>query len=191
MLTLPLRRVETVGETAEALNGHELFSWKKDKEELMGPESAQPTVLQRVTLLREEIRFEHSLICTRLNAFITAQSFLFAAYAVSGIGEHQQHQAIRWFSHVIVPCIGVLFSLLLSIAFDQARRRLAKLNIRLRELLLDSDGKPVSDLAGDLCLASLGSRRLSLFYAFGIPLICGAAWLFVGVCSVFWNRMMV
>lgn len=157
----------------------------------MGPESVQPTILQRVAMLRDEVRFEHSLMSTRLNAFITSQSFLFAAYAVSGIGEHQHHQAIRWFSHLIVPSIGVLFSLLLAIALDQARRRLARLNIRLHEVLVDSDGKPVSDLAGDLCLASLGSRRLSLLYAFGIPLICGAAWLFVGMCSVFWQNMMM
>ena len=156
----------------------------------MGPESVEPTILQRISMLRDEIRFEHHWMSLRLNAFITSQSFLFAAYAVSVIGEHQHHQAILWFSHVIVPSIGVLFSLLISLALDQARRRLARLNIRLRELLLDKDGNAVSDLAGDLCLASLGSRRLSLLYPIGIPLICGLAWLFVGVVSVFWQNMM-
>lgn len=157
----------------------------------MSAATVQPVDTQRILMLRDEIKFEHTMMSSRLNSFITSQSFLFAAYAVSGIGDHAHHQAILWFAYLVVPSIGILFSLLLLVALNQARKRLFRLNVCLHHRLYDKHGNPSTDLAGDLCIDSLSSRRQSLFYTIGVPIICGLAWSFVGVVSVSWQYMMM
>ncbi len=145
--------------------------------------------LERVILLRKEIMFEHNLMCARLNSFVTAQSFLFAAFAFSGLAEHADHAAFGWFSHLMVPLIGLLFSILVSRAIGHGSERLCNLNARLHDRLYGIGDTPISDLADDLCIPSENCHRRTLQHAWGMPLVCGLAWLFVGVISILYHHL--
>lgn len=151
---------------------------------MAGHDVTRETNLEWIKLLRDEIKFEHHSMSARLNAFVTSQSFLFAAFAISGLGEHQHHQAIMWFSHLVVPVIGILFSMLFSLAVSQGIARLFQLNSCLHDRMHEMDGTPMSDLVEDLCLPSLSSRKRTLLYPKWIPVICGLAWVYVGMLSV-------
>jgi hypothetical protein len=144
--------------------------------------------LERIALLRKEITFEHTLLSSRLSAFLTFQSFLFAAYAISGAVEHQQHRAFGLFSHFGVPLIGYLVSALILLAIGCRMKRLTDLNACLHRRLHGGDGSPLSDLAGDLCIPSRAAHRWSLAYAWGVPVICAAAWLVVGPLSIVYHH---
>ncbi len=145
--------------------------------------SLPQTDWERIKLLREEIKFEHNLMSSRLTAFVNSQSFLFAAYALSGLMEHRHHPALMWFSHLMVPTIGILFSVLLWFALAQGRVRLDALNVRLHDRLYNLNGKPRWEFADDLCLPSPRSRAQSLRFLSGVPLIVGVAWVAVGALS--------
>jgi len=57
--------------------------------------------------IREESRAEHALIANRLTWYVTSQSFLVTAFAISrgaGFGW------FRWFSTILIPAIGLLSS---------------------------------------------------------------------------------
>src|SRR5438094_4527619 len=60
--------------------------------------------------LREEIRAEHTLIANRLSWYVTSQSFLVTAFAISrGAGFTWFH----WFSTLLLPIIGFVSSALI------------------------------------------------------------------------------
>src|SRR2546423_15555296 len=61
-------------------------------------------------IIREEIRAEHSLIANRLSWYVTSQSFLVTAFAISrGNGFVWFH----WFSTLLLPIIGFFSSALI------------------------------------------------------------------------------
>lgn len=60
--------------------------------------------------IHEEIRSEYSLIANRLSWYVTSQSFLVTAFAISrGSGFTWFH----WFSTILLPAIGILASVLI------------------------------------------------------------------------------
>src|SRR5437588_7070215 len=60
--------------------------------------------------IRNEIRAEHSLIANRLSWYVTSQSFLVTAFAISrGAGFTWFH----WFSTLLLPIIGIVSSALI------------------------------------------------------------------------------
>src|SRR2546423_12416334 len=61
-------------------------------------------------IIREEIRAEHSLIANRLSWYVTSQSFLVTAFAISrGAGFTWFH----FFSTLLLPIIGIVSSALI------------------------------------------------------------------------------
>ncbi len=73
--------------------------------------------------IREEIRAEHGLIANRLTWYVTSQSFLVTAFAISRGNGFKWHP---WFSTHLLPAIGFCISLLVfpSIAGASATIRL-------------------------------------------------------------------
>lgn len=59
--------------------------------------------------IREEIRAEHALIANRLTWYVTSQSFLVSAFAISSGSNFMWH---RWFSTSLIPGLGLWSSLL-------------------------------------------------------------------------------
>jgi hypothetical protein len=72
--------------------------------------------LKQVSLLREEIRFEHTLIANRLAALLTVQPFLLAAFAIAAASKAQFQQHLNWFSYGIVPAVGFVVAALALVA---------------------------------------------------------------------------
>ena len=138
-------------------------------------------------LLLEEIKIEQQSMDARVSTYHTSQSFLFAAYAISSLGEHKHHQAIHWFSNYVVPGIGILFSLLMFLAVYQAQARLIALYASLRKRVNQMGGTPTGDIAEDFCLPSLSARKRAMLYSKWAPVICGIAWFYVGLHSVWYE----
>jgi len=59
--------------------------------------------------IREEIRSEYMLITSRLTWFVTSQSFLVSAFAIS---QANGFVWFRWFSTLLLPAVALLLTLL-------------------------------------------------------------------------------
>lgn len=69
--------------------------------------------------IRDEIRAEHSLIANRLTWYVTSQSFLVSAFAISrGNGFNWHH----WFSTLLLPLVALITSLLVLPTLVGARK---------------------------------------------------------------------
>lgn len=66
--------------------------------------------------IRSEIQAEHTLVSHRLTWYVTSQSFLMTAYAVSWNHEHE----LRVFFKYVIPSVGVLLSILVWIGVHYA-----------------------------------------------------------------------
>jgi len=71
--------------------------------------------------LREELRFEHQLLGSRMTYYMTSQSFLFTTAAIA---RTMEWHGVYWFSGVLVPLVGVAASLVLLFAIHAAYGRL-------------------------------------------------------------------
>ena len=60
--------------------------------------------------IRSEIQAEHSLMSNRLNWYVTAQSFLIIAFAIS---EATGFTWFRWLPRVLIPILGLVCSALI------------------------------------------------------------------------------
>lgn len=60
------------------------------------------------------IEHEHTLINNRLSGFLTAQGFLFAAFVLG-------HDKIVWFTHYIIPALGLVLSVLIILSIISAK----------------------------------------------------------------------
>jgi hypothetical protein len=58
-------------------------------------------------LIDQEVHREHNLISNRMTWYVTSQSFLMAAFAVSGSSNHK----FEWLSKPFLPVLGILTSL--------------------------------------------------------------------------------
>lgn len=132
------------------------------------------TPFDRVKLLREEIRFEHGVIGTRLAALLVSQPFLFAAFAVAGQGTTRHpYLAFEWFPYVMVPLMGLLSSFLVLLGISEGIRRIRK----LREHLY-GQGSEFAAIAEKICppLDKRG-QAISLLYAVALPVLFLLGWL--------------
>jgi hypothetical protein len=59
-------------------------------------------------LIDQEVHREHNLISNRMTWYVTSQSFLMAAFAVSGSSNHK----FEWLSKPFLPVLGILTSLI-------------------------------------------------------------------------------
>jgi hypothetical protein len=135
--------------------------------------------LKQISMLREEIRFEHGLIANRLSAMLTVQPFLLAAFAVAATVEAQHRQRFIWFSYGIVPVVGLLVAVLALLAMLEGERRL-----RLLRKLLYEDGR-LAALADRVCpQLDPRAQTISLFYAAALPAVFALAWIYVAGMGV-------
>src|SRR5262245_55792974 len=88
---------------------------------------------ERLTLLREEIHFEHQLISNRMNWYLTSQSFLMTAFAIAGGRDHPY----GWLT-ALLPSIGIAISFLIFIGVLAAAVVVQILRARERELIAAS-----------------------------------------------------
>jgi hypothetical protein len=58
-------------------------------------------------ILQSEIQSEHNLIANRMTWYVTSQSFLMAAFAISGGKDY----SFKWLANHFIPCLGLATSL--------------------------------------------------------------------------------
>jgi hypothetical protein len=128
--------------------------------------------LKHVELLRDEIRFEHTLIANRLSVLLTGQAFLMAAFAVAASGNEEHREHFLWFAYGVVPMVGLVVALLVLLAVVEGERRLGELRRRLYE------DKELKGFAEKVCpqLLSCFGRCISLFYVVAMPVVFAVAW---------------
>ena len=71
--------------------------------------------------LREELRFEHTLLGGRMTYYMTSQSFLFTTAAIA---RTMEWRGVYWFSGVLVPLIGFAASVVLLDSIHAAYGRM-------------------------------------------------------------------
>lgn len=80
--------------------------------------------------LREELRFEHTLLGSRMTYYMTSQSFLFTTAAIA---RSVQWNGVYWFSGVMVPLVGLASSAVLLFTIYAAFGRLDQWRVKEKQ----------------------------------------------------------
>ncbi|HET6246292.1 MAG TPA: hypothetical protein VFE47_01235 [Tepidisphaeraceae bacterium] len=80
---------------------------------------------EKLKFLREEIRFENSLIMGRVGWIVTAQSFLVSPLIIAGIGANADR--IWWIWRLALPILGMILCLLILPPIWAGRERIEQL----------------------------------------------------------------
>jgi hypothetical protein len=67
-------------------------------------------------IINREVHYEHNLISNRMTWYVTSQSFLMAAFAVSGGNGHQ----FIWLAKPLIPILGIVTSLVIWLSLIAA-----------------------------------------------------------------------
>lgn len=123
-----------------------------------------------VKFMREEIRFQHTLLSNRISSLLASEAFLFTAFAISR-GSQTSGQLV-WFWHWLLPVSGAALAFLALPSVWGAIDRTSE----QRELLQQYD------LSGILPATDKWDRmRHSLSLAFSLicPIFIGVLWIIV------------
>lgn len=140
-----------------------------------------PSPSSEYQMIREEIRSEHSLIANRLTWYVTSQSFLVTAFAISrGNG----FAWFAWFSTLLLPLIGLISSALIFPSILGASATITLWHLKQREFCTRHCG---FQAAFGMDRPSWVERR-GLLFPQVMPLLFGSAWLAILVGSRFWGK---
>lgn len=80
--------------------------------------------------LREELRFEHTLLGGRMTYYITSQSFLFTAAAIA---RATNWNGFHWFSGALIPLVGIASSAVILYSIHAAYGRMDEWRAKEKE----------------------------------------------------------
>lgn len=126
--------------------------------------------------IREEIRAEHALIANRLTWYVTSQSFLVSAFAISSGSAFTWH---HWFSTLLLPLIALTTSVTIYPSILGARKTIHLWHEKQRGFFARH---PEFSAAFELKRASWIESQGMLFPAV-VPLLFAAFWSVVYVAS--------
>jgi hypothetical protein len=126
--------------------------------------------------IRNEIRAEHSLIANRLTWYVTSQSFLVTAFAISRGAGFTWHS---WFSTTLLPLVAFASSLLVFPSVVGARNTIRLWHGKQKDFFARH---PEFQAAFDLQRASWIESQ-GLLFPIVIPLIFAAFWVVVHCTS--------
>jgi hypothetical protein len=129
--------------------------------------------------IRNEIRAEHSLIANRLTWYVTSQSFLVTAFAISRGAGFSWHP---WFSTTLLPLVALASSLLIFPSVVGARNTIRLWHEKQRGFFARH---PEFEAAFHLQRASWIESQ-GLLFPIVIPLIFAAFWVVVH-CASYWK----
>ena len=126
--------------------------------------------------IREETRAEHSLIANRLTWYVTSQSFLVTAFAISrGSGFTWHH----WFSTILLPLVALVTSLLVLPSLVGARKTIQLWHKRQRDFFTrNPDFKTAFELKRASWIESQGT-----LFPIVLPLLFAVFWLVIHLAS--------
>lgn len=131
------------------------------------PEEPPLSRFDTFKFLREEIRFQHTLINYRISWYVSSQAFLLSACAIS-MGSAERNQ-LQWFSRLALPVLGMVLSIVISPGVFYAWQRITQHRKTLEEYVNKSifpTLEPIPSLA-------------AVIYAFAAPLMFFILWLTV------------
>jgi hypothetical protein len=131
-------------------------------------------------MIRDEIRSEFGLIANRLSWYVTSQSFLVTAFAISrGIGFNW----FSWFS-TLLPALGLISSVMIFPSIVAASKTIDLWHQRYKQFL---EQNPEFKQAFDLHRPSW-IHTLSLLFPTLIPPLFGLFWVVILTASQFFGR---
>ncbi len=138
-----------------------------------------PQHFEEFTFVREEIRFQHDLLGHRIGSFLTAQSFLVTALAISAASNSGDAKLIT-FTRWILPGLGVAISILIGMAVIAACKRITGERKVIQELPIRKALLP-ENTSKWAVVAWLLAHDRSLWYAKLMPLILIGFWIAAAV----------
>jgi hypothetical protein len=126
--------------------------------------------------IRDEIRAEHSLIANRLTWFVTSQSFVVSAFAISRGAGFTWH---AWFSTTLIPLVALVSTVLVFPSIAGARTTIRLWHKKQRDFF---ERHPDFQAAFQLKRAAWIESQ-ALLFPIGIPLIFAAFWCVVHLAS--------
>ena len=94
---------------------------RKVERTMAGDDACGKPLPEGYTYLRQELRFEHTLLGGRMTYYVTSQSFLFTAAAIA---RATHWHGVYWFSGVLLPLVGVVASAVLLDSIHAAYGRM-------------------------------------------------------------------
>lgn len=144
---------------------------------------------RRFMFLREETRFEIGLLHDRINALISAESFLTIAFTIAMTSSNGQWGAA--FTRAVPPVLSVVGLVLAVFAWpgiDASFRIINEWTARQRQFM--QANPTVVDLLWRLDVPSRGSARedpntrRTMFFARAVPVVFGLAWAILSLIAV-------
>jgi hypothetical protein len=137
----------------------------------------RPYNLDEIRFIREEVKFQHSLIGTRISWFVSAQAFLVTPFAICISNQLSRTWLLAF---VGIPFLGIALSLLIVQGIGQALRRIEEQHLRM-------DAYSTEHLIGPP--DPIGQNR-SLRFATWVPWIFFSFWVvvvLVGIGFLIWK----
>jgi hypothetical protein len=151
-----------------------------------------PTKFEQLKFIRDEIRFEHSLLGQRVSWLLASNAFLLAAFAessqqaISSFPEAKLSDALLPF--YVIPLFGLVSSFMLIPAVTEAARRITQ----QRELLYTPGHHLGLEPLTQVLRPGRGNtaHNRSVQYARWMPYLCVVLWLGIGLAGqvVAWSR---
>jgi hypothetical protein len=130
--------------------------------------------------VRDEIRFEHTVLGNRISAYLASQAFLMTAFAISARVEHRANVDMLIFSFIGIPVLAQFITHYIIHAVDETIERLAK-----QRSLIYTKGLPLYEISDRLRPEIDHSHHnMSLHYASKTPRFFRVAWYLILIWGV-------
>lgn len=145
------------------------------------PPRANPSDFDRIKFIREEIRFEHSVLGNRISAYLAAQAFLMTAFAISSHHEHRRLLDMTLFSYFGLSILGIAISWFILVAVNETDKRLTT-----QRMLIYGHKSPLRNLIAQLRPEiDDDPHNKSLRYARWVPKVIVIMWVLIAVWGGF------
>jgi hypothetical protein len=137
----------------------------------------RPYNLDEIRFIREEVKFQHTLIGTRISWFVGAQAFLVTPFAICVSNSLSRTWPLAF---VGIPFLGIALSLLIVQGIQQAIRRIEEQHSRMKVYSTEHLMGPADPV---------GQKR-SLQFARWVPWIFFSFWVVVvliGIGFLIWK----
>jgi hypothetical protein len=94
----------------------------------------RPYNIDEIRFIREEVKFQHMLIGTRISWFVSAQAFLVTPFAICIANPLSR---TFFLAFVGIPFLGITLSLLIVQGIQQAIRRIEEQHVRIEAYSTD------------------------------------------------------
>jgi len=131
----------------------------------------RPYNLDEIRFIREEVKFQHTLIGTRISWFVSAQAFLVTPFAICISNQLSRTWPLAF---VGIPFLGIALSYLIVPGIQQAIRRIEEQHVRIAAYATEHLLGPTDPI---------GQKR-SLRFATWVPWIFLSFWVVVVLCGI-------